>query len=66
MEEEKREGGKGAETKNELLKDTEATFSVLNTNKGKLSQETVNIIGASGKVEKQIFCNSINFKFVGG
>lgn len=36
----------------DFLIDTGATYSVLNTNQGNLSQETVNYVGATGKLEK--------------
>lgn len=52
MEQEKGEGGKRIETENGLLTDTGDTYSVLNTNQGELSQEIVNVIGVTGKVEK--------------
>lgn len=38
--------------------DTGVTYSVT---QGKLSQEIVNIIGVTGKLEKQIFFNPIKF-----
>lgn len=63
MKEEKEEGWKRIETANGLLTDPGPTYSVLNTNQGKLNQETINVVGATGKLEKEIFFNPINFKF---
>lgn len=51
------------EVKIDFLIDTGATYSVLNTNNGKLRKETVNVVGATGKAEKQTFFNPIIFKF---
>lgn len=63
VKEEKEEGWKRIETANGLLTDPGPTYSVLNTNQGKLNQETINVVGATGKLEKEIFFNPINFKF---
>uniref|UniRef100_A0A8C5TGM6 ribonuclease H n=1 Tax=Malurus cyaneus samueli TaxID=2593467 RepID=A0A8C5TGM6_9PASS len=46
----------------ELLVDTGATYSVLNTLKGKLSHDTVNVIGATGASETRPFFQPLKFK----
>lgn len=47
----------------DFLIDIQPTYLVLNTNQEKLSWETVNVVGPTGKVEKWTFFNAITFKF---
>lgn len=46
----------------DFLIDTGATYSVLNTRKGALSQNTVNVTGATGKSENLPFFQPLKFK----
>lgn len=47
----------------EFLVDMGATYSALNTLKGKLNQDTVNVIGAMRVSETRPFFQPLKFKF---
>ena len=47
----------------DFLVDTGATYLVLNTCKGKVSDKIANVVGATGKAESRPFLEPLNLKF---